>query len=283
MLAVPVARQVERQDPEAVAEGGRHVGPPVGVGAAPVDEDEAPGPRWTAGQCVDGRPVDLHLEVVQGDGQRPPEPLGGVRQRLVGVHLQITAHRGGTLGPDDGRSTSGRTGHPDRGPGQAVRRRRRPGRARPRGGRGGGGRLPGPERGREDHHAPAPARADPPDRRPGVPLRPGLPEPARRGPPPARLRAGRGQPLAVADRGGDAPPAGPGPGPCRRRLPGRAGPPVRPRPHQEGACLLEGQPAEAGPDRRAHGPSRPAAARRAHQRPRPPDGAGLPALHPRGP
>ena len=53
-------------------------------------------------------------------------------------------------------------------------------------------------------------------------------------------------------------------------------------PSQEGARLLEGQPAEADPDRGPDDTGRPAGARRADQRAGPADGAGLPALHPRG-
>ena len=47
-----------------------------------------------------------------------------------------------------------------------------------------------------------------------------------------------------AHRRGDAPPAGPGPGPGGHGLPRRAGRPLRPRPVQEGAGLLQGQPPE---------------------------------------
>ena len=53
-------------------------------------------------------------------------------------------------------------------------------------------------------------------------------------------------------------------------------------PSQEGARLLEGQPAEADPDRRADDAGRPAAARRADERARPADGAGVPRLRRRG-
>ena len=116
-----------------------------------------------------------------------------------------------------------------------------------------------------------------PTARPGGDLRAGLPAPGGRGAPAAGLRAGRGEPVAVADRGRDAAPARPGPGPGRRGLPRRADRAVRPRPVQEGAGLLQGQPAEGAAHRRADDPARSAGAGRADQRARPADGAGVPA------
>ena len=43
--AVTVAGQVEAHHPELLGEGGGHVGPPVGMGPAAVDEDQASGAR----------------------------------------------------------------------------------------------------------------------------------------------------------------------------------------------------------------------------------------------
>ena len=61
----------------------------------------------------------------------------------------------------------------------------------------------------------------------------------------------------------------------RRRRAARA---VRPRPHQEGPRLLQGQPAEGRPRRGPRLRRRAAPARRAHLGPRPADGGGLPRV-----
>ena len=82
--------------------------------------------------------------------------------------------------------------------------------------------------------------------------------------------------MALADRRGDAAPPRPGAGASGRRLPGRAHRAVQARPVQEGPRLLEGQPAEAGAYRGLDVPPRPAGTRRADQRARPADGAGVP-------
>ena len=64
------------------------------------------------------------------------------------------------------------------------------------------------------------------------------------------------------------------------RRPHRA---VRARPHQEGAHVLQGQPAEGRPGRRLRLRRRPADPGRADLRPRPADGGGLPGLRARRP
>ena len=57
---------------------GRDVGPPVGVGAAAVDEHEAAAARLAPGQQVDAGTVDLGPLVGERHGQRPAEPRGRV-------------------------------------------------------------------------------------------------------------------------------------------------------------------------------------------------------------
>ena len=109
-------------------------------------------------------------------------------------------------------------------------------------------------------------------------LRPGRPPRDGGGPPPACVRRRRDQLVALADRCRDAAPAGPGAGLGRSRVPGRAGRAVRLRPVQEGAQLLQGQPAEARPDHRAGQPRRHPAAGRADQRPGPADGTRVPRV-----
>ena len=159
---------------------------------------------------------------------------------------------------------------------------RRPARPRPRALRGRGRRLPRAQRRRQDDHHPAPARSHPPDQGARRDLRARLPEPGRRGAPPAGLRRRRGQPVALA-----AP--APRPSTCsaacragRSRLSRRAHRPLRPRSLQEGPRLLQGQPPEGAPDRRPHDARRPAPLRRADERARPAHGAGLPSLRRRG-
>ncbi len=81
MPAVAVAGQVEREHPELPGEGRGHMGPPMGVGTAAVDEDQSPPPRLTPGQVVDGYAADLHPLVGGGHGQCPAKPL-----RTGGLH-----------------------------------------------------------------------------------------------------------------------------------------------------------------------------------------------------
>ena len=50
VATVPVARQIDRHHPEFGGEGGRHVRPPVGVGAPTVHEDQSPPARFAPGQ-----------------------------------------------------------------------------------------------------------------------------------------------------------------------------------------------------------------------------------------
>ena len=68
----------------------------------------------------------------------------------------------------------------------------------------------------------------------------------------------------------------------RPRTPRRAARALRARPDQEGAHLLEGQPAEGRPGRGARIAGRAAHPRRADVGARPADGGRLPGLHPRG-
>ena len=82
----------------------------------------------------------------------------------------------------------------------------------PGGGRGRGARLPRPERRGQDDDDPVPARDDPGDVRAGRDLRRRRAGAPGRGTPAAGLRARRGEPLAGADRRGDAAPAQPGAG-----------------------------------------------------------------------
>ena len=100
-----------------------------------------------------------------------------------------------------------------------------------------------------------------------------------RGAPSARLRPGRRRPVALLHRPGVPGPHGRARAGHRPDLPRRARPPVRTR-HRE-ACprLLERQPAEGGPRRRLRDACPAARARRADERPRSADGAGVPPLH----
>ena len=145
-------------------------------------------------------------------------------------------------------------GHPHGRADQALRRRRRPRSPGPRGRAGRGRRLPRPERRGQDHDDP---------------LLLGLIRPTRDGP-----RSSASTASAARSRPTGVWPSWPGEanlwpsltgaetlhllgrvhGQRRRRLPGRADRPVRPRSGQEGPRLLQGEPAEGHPDRRADGP-----------------------------
>ena len=94
MTAVAVPGQVDAEHAELVAEPGGHVRPPVGVGAAAVNEDQAALAGPAARQGVDRAPVHRHLDVVLSDGQCATEPLRGVGQRPMLLHPEIRAHRG---------------------------------------------------------------------------------------------------------------------------------------------------------------------------------------------
>ena len=139
-------------------------------------------------------------------------------------------------------------------------------------------RLAGPERRRQDDDHPRAAR--PAARRlgrgPAARRRPL----ARRGAPasPPGLRARRGDPVAEPHRRrGDRPARAAARRP-RREAPRRPAGALRARPDQEGARLLQGQPAEGRARGRALVGRRAAAARRADRRPRPADGRGVPRV-----
>ena len=95
--------------------------------------------------------------------------------------------------------------------------------------------------------------------------------------PPARLRAGRRDAVAQPLRRRGDRPARPAARRARPEAPGRAARALRPRPAQEGPRLLQGQPAEGRPGRRARLRRGAAAARRADLGPGPADGGGVPA------
>ena len=142
--------------------------------------------------------------------------------------------------------------------------------------------VPRPERLGQVHDDPHPARAAARRRRPGE--RAGRRPVGRRGPaaPLDRLRAGRRHAVAQPHRRrGDRHPV---PAvrlarPAAQADDARA---VRARPDQEGPRLLQGQPAEGRPRRRARLARRAAAARRADLRPRPAHGGGVHRVDPRG-
>lgn len=77
VVAVAVPGQVDGHDAELVGEAGRDVGPPVGVGAAAVDEHEARAPGLAPGQVVDAGPVDVDPAVLTGDREGAAEPVRG--------------------------------------------------------------------------------------------------------------------------------------------------------------------------------------------------------------
>ena len=97
-----------------------------------------------------------------------------------------------------------------------------------------------------------------------------------------RLRAQRGEPVALADGRRGAPVPGAAARLRRHRLPRRARPALRARPRQEDPRLQPRQPAEGPAHRRVRQSGGPAAARRADDRARPADGAGLPSVRARG-
>ena len=96
---------------------------------------------------------------------------------------------------------------------------------------------------------------------------------------PPGLRARRGDPVAEPHRRrGDRPARAAARRP-RREAPRRSAGALRARPDQEGARLLQGQPAEGRAGRRPLLRRRAAAARRADRGPRPADGRGVPRVH----
>ncbi len=175
-----------------------------------------------------------------------------------------------------------RPGDPHRGPDQALRRRRGPGRPRPRGPPRRDLRLPGTQRGRQDHHDPDHAGPHPPDRRTRADPRAGQPRRRRRDPAPPRLPALGPVAVSQPDRPGHPdllrqPAWGCRPG--RRRRPGRT---LRGRPVQEGRRTVQWQPAEGRPGPGLHEPARGHRHGRAIDGPGPAGPAVLPGAHARG-
>ena len=182
-----------------------------------------------------------------------------------------------TFGGSDGDRGS------DRGPVEDLRHHARAGVLEHRDTAGRGARLPGSERRGEDHDAPPAAGADRRDIGTGGDLRRRLSGRSRRGASTRRVRAGRGQPVALADGRGDAASVGSRPRARRRHVPGPADRSVRVRPVEEGSCVLQGQSTEADPHRGSDDQGRSAAPRRADERPRPAHGAGVPRMRGRCP
>jgi hypothetical protein len=97
VAAVAMTRKVDGDHPEVGREPSRHMRPPVGVGTATVDEHEPPRAGPAPGQEVDGDAVDLDRAVLEGHGQRLPEPV-----RRARVRDDLHDRHGGT---DRGRSS----------------------------------------------------------------------------------------------------------------------------------------------------------------------------------
>ena len=92
VATVPMARQIDRHHPEFGGEGGRHMGPPMGVGAPTVHEDQSAPVRFAPGQRADGTAVDLHLFLAERNGQGPIKPTRRVREsRGTPGHAWATA------------------------------------------------------------------------------------------------------------------------------------------------------------------------------------------------
>ena len=77
-VAVAVSRQVQCRDAVVAGELGGHVGPPVGVGGAAVDEHQAGPAGLTPCEVVDRRTVHVDGRVTVGDVEGVPVPGGRV-------------------------------------------------------------------------------------------------------------------------------------------------------------------------------------------------------------